>query len=65
MLDVLVESVISRINEDLSLQIEEYNGYLHSRFTKFDRTTKAPNAEEQTKFALKLINQLKILIDLL
>ena len=48
MLDVLVESVINQINEDLSLQIEEYNGYLHSRFTKFDAQTKAPNADKQT-----------------
>ena len=65
MLDALIETTINKINEDVSLEIEAYNGYLHKRFQVMESGLKAPNYEHQRKFALKLINQLKILIDLL
>ena len=67
MLDVLIEATLITINEDLDREIEAYRSYLHKKSVMVGQKdqNKALDPAEQRKFALKLINQLKILIDLL
>ena len=66
MLDALIETTLTTINEDLGAEISDYNTWLHQSSTKITNTNlNAPDAANQKKFTIKLINQLKILIDLL
>lgn len=66
MLDALVEDLIRDIGDGLKKMIESFHGYqTKGRFFSNSTDIAAPKKEEQEQFAKKLINQLKILIDLL